>query len=56
MDMTLIVTLAFTVLVIIILLKTAVIVPQQSAYVVEKLGKFSRKLDAGFHFLIPFFD
>ena len=56
MDMTLIVTLAFTVLVVIILLKTAVIVPQQSAYVVEKLGKFSRKLDAGFHFLIPFFD
>jgi len=56
MDMTLIVTMAFTVLVIIILLKTAVIVPQQSAYVVEKLGKFSRKLDAGFHFLIPFFD
>jgi len=47
---------AFTVLVVIILLKTAVIVPQQSAYVVEKLGKFSRKLDAGFHFLIPFFD
>ena len=56
MDMTLIVTMAFTVLVVIILLKTAVIVPQQSAYVVEKLGKFSRKLDAGFHFLIPFFD
>jgi len=56
MDMTLIVTLAFTVLVIIILLKTAVIVPQQNAYIVEKLGKFSRKLNAGFHFLIPFFD
>ncbi len=56
MDKTLIVTMAFTVLVIIILLKTAVIVPQQSAYVVEKLGKFSRKLDAGFHFLFPFLD
>ena len=56
MDMTLIVTMAFTVLAIIILLKTAVIVPQQSAFVVEKLGKFSRKLDAGFHFLFPFLD
>ena len=56
MDMSLYVSLAITFLVVIILLKTAVIVPQQSAYVVEKLGKFNRKLDAGFHFLIPFLD
>ena len=47
MDMSLYVSLAIAVLAIIILLKTAVIVPQQSAYVVEKLGKFGRKLDAG---------
>ncbi len=56
MDMSLYVSLAVTFLAVIILLKTAVIVPQQSAYVVEKLGKFNRKLDAGFHFLIPFLD
>jgi len=56
MDMSLYVSLAITFLAVIILLKTAVIVPQQSAYVVEKLGKFNRKLDAGFHFLIPFLD
>jgi len=56
MDMSLIVALAAALLVIIILVKTAVIVPQQSAYVVEQLGKFNRKLNAGFHFLIPFFD
>jgi regulator of protease activity HflC (stomatin/prohibitin superfamily) len=41
---------------ILILVKTAVIVPQQSAYVVERLGKFNRKLDAGFHILFPFLD
>jgi len=41
---------------IIILVKTAVVVPQQSAYVVERLGKFNRKLDAGFHILYPFLD
>ena len=36
--------------------KTAVVVPQQNAYVVERLGKFSGVLDAGFHILIPFLD
>ena len=41
---------------IIILVKTAVVVPQQSAYVVERLGKFNKKLDAGFHILFPFLD
>jgi regulator of protease activity HflC (stomatin/prohibitin superfamily) len=40
----------------IIIAKTAVVVPQQSAYVVERLGRFSGVLQAGFHFLIPFFD
>jgi regulator of protease activity HflC (stomatin/prohibitin superfamily) len=47
---------ALAVLVIIILAKTAVVVPQQSAYVVERLGKFSGILDAGFHVLLPFVD
>jgi len=32
------------------------IVPTQSAYVVERLGKYSRTLGAGFHALIPFVD
>ncbi len=50
------VSLAIAVIAIIILLKTAVVVPQQSAYVVERLGKFRSKLDAGFHILFPFFD
>ena len=30
--------------------------PQQSAYVVERLGRFSGVLSAGFHLLVPFFD
>lgn len=45
-----------TFLAIIILAKTAVIVPQQSAFVVERLGKYSSTLNAGFHLLIPFLD
>ena len=56
MDTSLIVSLAVVVVVIIVLLKTAVVVPQQNAYIVERLGKFSRKLDAGFHILIPFLE
>jgi regulator of protease activity HflC (stomatin/prohibitin superfamily) len=56
MDTSLIVSLAIVVVVVIILLKTAVVVPQQNAYVVERLGKFNRKLDAGFHILFPFLD
>ena len=56
MDTSLIVSLSIVLVAIIILWKTAVVVPQQSAYVVERLGKFSRKLDAGFHILFPFLD
>jgi regulator of protease activity HflC (stomatin/prohibitin superfamily) len=43
-------------IVLIILAKTAVVVPQQSAFVVERLGKYSSTLDAGFHILLPFID
>ncbi len=44
------------ILVIILIVKTAVIVPQQNAYVTERLGKFSKVLRAGFHILLPFMD
>ncbi len=50
------VAIATAFVVIIIIAKTAVVVPQQSAYVVESLGKFSRTLRAGFHILIPFIE
>ncbi|HZL96542.1 MAG TPA: paraslipin, partial [Vicinamibacterales bacterium] len=39
-----------------ILVKTAIVVPQQSAYSVERLGKYSSTLSAGFHILVPFLD
>jgi len=44
------------ILVIVLIAKTATIVPQQQAYVVENLGKYSRTLRAGFHILIPFIE
>jgi regulator of protease activity HflC (stomatin/prohibitin superfamily) len=36
--------------------RIARVVPQQQAWVVERLGKYSDTLQAGFHILIPFFD
>ena len=47
---------AVVVLVIVVIAKTATIVPQQSGYVVERLGRYSRTLQAGFHILIPFLE
>lgn len=32
------------------------IVPQKSAFLVERLGKYKKTLEAGIHFLVPFFD
>jgi regulator of protease activity HflC (stomatin/prohibitin superfamily) len=54
--MSVIVPVAIAILVIIVIAKTAVVVPQQSAYVVERLGRYAGTLDAGFHFLVPFID
>jgi regulator of protease activity HflC (stomatin/prohibitin superfamily) len=42
------------VLSIVTIAKTATIVPQQRAFVIENLGKYSRTLRAGFHILVPF--
>ncbi len=49
----------FAIIAIVILVavvKTAVIVPQNTAYIVERLGRYESTLEAGFHILIPFFD
>jgi regulator of protease activity HflC (stomatin/prohibitin superfamily) len=43
-------------LVLFIVFKTAVVVPQQSAFVVERLGRYHGTLNAGFHLLVPFVD
>ncbi|MBI5060275.1 paraslipin [candidate division KSB1 bacterium] len=42
--------------VVIAILKTATVVPQRSAFIVERLGKYSKTLQAGFHILVPFLD
>ncbi|HEV7735434.1 MAG TPA: stomatin-like protein [Candidatus Binatia bacterium] len=52
----LVVFLVLAFLVVTVVAKTAVVVPQQSAFVVERLGKFRGTLAAGFHILVPFVD
>ncbi len=52
----LLVVIVLAAFVVLIIAKTAVVVPQQNAYVVERLGKYSATLHAGFHLLLPFID
>jgi regulator of protease activity HflC (stomatin/prohibitin superfamily) len=56
MDGALIVLLVVAAFVLFVVFKTAVVVPQQSAYVVERLGRYHATLNAGFHLLFPFID
>lgn len=42
--------------IIIAIFKGIKIVPQQQAYVVERLGRFSRILEGGLYFIVPFID
>ena len=56
MNESLIVVGVLAVILIFLLVKTAIIVPQRSEYVIERLGKYSKSIGAGFHVLIPFFD
>ncbi len=44
------------IIVLVAIIKTAVIVPQKTAFIVERLGRYRCTLDAGFHILIPFLD
>jgi len=50
----LVVVLVLAAVVFYVLSRVAIVVPQQSAYVVERLGKYSKTLGAGFHILVPF--
>lgn len=52
----LIVAVVLAIFAMILVSKIVRVVPQQQAWVVERLGKFSGTLDAGLHILIPFFD
>ncbi len=51
-----IVIVLLAIMALIVIAKTAIVVPQQSAFVVERLGRYSGTLDAGFHILLPFID
>jgi regulator of protease activity HflC (stomatin/prohibitin superfamily) len=42
--------------ILILFLKTARVVPQNTVFIVERLGKYRVTLEAGFHILIPFID
>ena len=42
--------------VIIVLVRAVKIVPQATALIIERLGRYARTLDAGLHLLIPFVD
>lgn len=42
--------------IVIAVIKTMQIVPQRHAYIVERLGKYNKTLEAGMHILIPFID
>jgi regulator of protease activity HflC (stomatin/prohibitin superfamily) len=50
------VTVLMALVVLFVLWRTAIVVPQQSAFVVERLGRYAGTLDAGFHILVPFVD
>jgi regulator of protease activity HflC (stomatin/prohibitin superfamily) len=51
-----VILIALVILAIIIFFSTIKIVPQRSAYIIERLGKFRATLQAGFNVLIPFID
>ena len=53
---TLIVAVVIAVFAMIVISKIVRVVPQQQAWVVERLGKYSGTLDAGLHILMPFLD
>ncbi len=55
-NISLILSIGLTFIVIVTLFKTARIVPQKQQFVIERLGKYSRTLDAGFHILFPFLE
>ncbi len=41
---------------IVVLFKIAIVVPEQECFIVERLGKYTKTLEAGFHILVPFID
>lgn len=50
------VAIVLVIFLVVVIFKTAIVVPQQSAYIVERLGRYHDTLGAGFHILFPFID
>jgi len=50
------VSIAIIIAVGIIIIKGVVIVPQAHAYVIERLGKYNKTLEGGFHIILPILD
>ena len=43
-------------LIVVFVIEGVRVVPQQSAWVIERLGKFSRTLEPGLNIIVPFID
>lgn len=56
MDFAMVVGLALIVFAISIVMKAVCIVPQQEAWIIERLGRFHKNLEGGLHFIVPFVD
>lgn len=56
MEVTIIVASLIAIFVIILFISTIKVVPQRSAFIVERLGKYRGTLNAGFQILVPFVD
>lgn len=55
-DFGVVLIIGLVILIVVALLKTARVVPQRQAYVVERLGKYHKTLEAGFHITVPIID
>ncbi len=56
MNATLVVLAALVIFALIVIFRTVRIVSQQTALLIERLGRYSRTLEPGLHFLVPFVD
>lgn len=56
MNSSTVIIIGLVLLILILFISTIKIVPQRSAFIVERLGKYRTTLQAGFNILIPFFD
>ncbi len=56
MDTNTIIIIGLVIFAVIVFFSTIKIVPQRNAYILERLGKYTGTLEAGFHIIVPFID